>query len=103
VSADDLDFTVIYSRRVTESLEAAGERAKTGGRAREVDDAARLVDRWLRADPETMGEPYRVHRSRELTEYIGFVGPLMVRYNIRHASKEVYLVYPIRVARWAGY
>ena len=103
MSVDDLYFTVVYSGRATESLEAAGERAKAVGRARELDDAARLVDRWLRADPETLGEPYRVHRSRELTEYIGFVGPLVVRYNIRHASQEVYIVYPIRVARWAGY
>jgi hypothetical protein len=103
VNSDELYFTVAYSGRVTESLEAAGERAKAAGRAREVEDAARLLDRWLRADPETLGEPYRVHRSRDLTEYVGFVGPLVVRYNIRHASKHVFVVYPVRVARWVGF
>lgn len=103
MSADDLYFGLVYSGRVTESLEAAGERARTVGWASEVDAAARLVDRWLRADPETMGEPYRVHKCRALTEYIGFVGPSIVRYNIHHATKTVYVVYPVRVAKWAGY
>jgi hypothetical protein len=103
VSADDLYFGLVYSGRVTESLEAAGERAKSVGRAGEVDTAARLVDRWLRADPETMGEPYRVHKSQELTEYIGFVGPLVIRYNIHHATKTVFVVFPVRVAKWAGF
>jgi len=51
VSADDRYFTVVYSGRVIDSLEVAGERARAIGRAREVDDAARLLDRWLRADP----------------------------------------------------
>lgn len=103
MSAADLYFGIVYSGRVIESLEAAGERAKAVGRVREVEAAARLVDRWLRADPETMGEPYRVHKSRELTEYIGFVGPLIVRYNIHHATKTVYVVFPVRVARWSGF
>lgn len=103
MSADDRYFTVAYSGRVTDSMEAAGQRAKAFGRAHEVDAAARLMDRWLRADPETLGEPYRVHRSRDLTEYLGFVGPLIVRYNIRHESKQVFVVYPARAARWAGF
>jgi hypothetical protein len=103
VSADDRYFTVVYSGRVTDSLVAAGHRAKDVGRAHEVESAARLMDQWLRADPETLGEPYRVHRSRELTEYLGFVGPLIVRYNIRHEAKQVFVVYPVRVARWAGF
>jgi hypothetical protein len=103
VSADNLYFGIAYSGRVSESLEAAGERAKAVGRAIEVDAAARLMDRWLRADPETIGEPYRVHKSRELTEYIGFVRPLIVRYNIHHATKTVYVVFPVRVAKWAGF
>ena len=103
MSGDDRYFTVIYSGRVADSLEAAGQRARAVGRAREVEDAARLLDRWLRADPETLGEPYRVHQSREMTEYVGFVGPLVVRYNIRHLTKHVFVVFPVRVARWAGF
>lgn len=83
MNSDHLYFTLIYSARVTESLEAAGDRAKAAGRAREVED--------------------RVHRSQDLTEYIGFVGLLIARYNIRHASKHVFVVYPVRVARWAGF
>jgi hypothetical protein len=103
VSAGDIYFTVIYSGRVRDSLRAIGARSKAAGRAAEARNAARILYDWLRSDPETLGEPYRVHRSRELTEYIGFVGPLIVRYNIRHATKHGLVVFPIRVAKWAGF
>lgn len=101
--AGDFYFTVTYSGRVIDSLRHAADRAEAAGHLAEVRDAIRLLDRWLRADPETLGDPYRVHKGRELTEYIGFVGPLVVRYNIRHATKQVYVVHPVTVARWAGY
>jgi hypothetical protein len=103
VTPDSRYFAVAYSGRVTDSLEAAGERARAVGRAAEVDAAARLLDQGCRSDPETLGESYRVHRSREFTESMGFVGPLMVRYLIHHATQHVYVVYPVRVARWAGF
>jgi hypothetical protein len=103
LNSDDIYYTVSYSGRATESLEAAGRRAKAIGRAREVRDAGQLLEKWLRADPETLGEPFRVHRSKELTEYIGFVGPLVVRFNIHHATKTVYVLRPVEVARRAGF
>src|SRR5262245_66589072 len=75
---------------------------EAAGRLPEVAAAITLLRAWLRADPETLGEPYRVHTSRELTEYLGFVGPLVGRYLIQHATQHIYVVYPVRVARRAG-
>jgi hypothetical protein len=103
MSAGDIYFSVTYSGRVEDSLRMAADRAEAAGRLPEVTDAVTLLRTWLRSDPETLGEPYRVHRSRELTEYLGFVGPLVVRYLIHHAMQHVYVVYPVRVARWAGF
>lgn len=103
MSSDNIYFGVTYSGRVDDSLRAISDRAEAVGRLAEVRDAIRLLRNWLRADPETMGEPYRIHQSRELTEYIGFVGPLVIRYNIHHATKHVFVLYPVRVARWAGF
>jgi hypothetical protein len=93
---------VTYSGRVNDSLREAALRARAAGRVEEVQRAAHILYGWLRADSETLGEPFQNHKSRELTEYIGFVGPLIVRYNIRHATKDVFVLYPVRVARWAG-
>jgi hypothetical protein len=103
VSAGDIYFTVTYSGRVVDSLRLAADRVEVAGRLSEVRDAVRLLHSWLRADPETLGDPYRVHRGRELTEYIGFVGPLVVRYNIHHATRHVFVVHPVTAARWAGF
>ena len=103
MSAEDIYFTIAYAQRVTDSLHAAGERAKAIGRAAEVRDAVRLLHNWLRADPESFGEPYRVHKGFALTEYLGFAGPLIVRYNIHHSSKHVFLLAPVRIARWARF
>jgi hypothetical protein len=100
---DDLYFTVTYSGRVNDSLREAALRARAVGRVKEVQRAAHTLYGWLRADPETLVEPYRIHKSREITEYIGFVGPLIVRYNIRHATKNLFVLHPVRVARWAGF
>jgi hypothetical protein len=103
MSAGDIYFGVSYSDRVEDSLREAADRAEAAGRLPKVADATKLLRTWLRADPETLGEPYRVHKSKQLTEYLGFVGPLIVRYLIEHAGQHVYVVFPVRVARWAGY
>jgi len=103
MSSEGIYFGVTYSGRVDDSLRAAANRAEAAGRLSEVADASDLLYSWLRADPETLGEPYRIHKSRELTEYMGFVGPLMVRYLIHHAEQHVYVVFPVRVAKWAGF
>ena len=98
-----LYFTLTVSGRVEDSLRQASDRAEAVGRLAEVRDAIVLFRKWLRSDPETLGEPYRVHKSKNLTEYMGFVGPLVIHYNIHHSSKTVYVVRPVRVARWAGF
>jgi hypothetical protein len=103
LSAGDIYFTVTYSGRVEDSLRDAADRAEAAGRLPETAAAITLLRNWLRADPEALGEPYRVHKSRELTEYLGFVGPLVVRYLIQHAEQHVFVVYPVRVARGAGF
>ena len=103
MSAGDLYFAVSYSGWVKDSLREAADRPEAAGRLPEVADATALLRTRLRADPETLGEPYRVHQSKQLTEYLGFVGPLVVRYLIEHSAQHVYVVFPVRVARWAGY
>jgi hypothetical protein len=103
MSEGDIYFNVIYSERVEDSLRAAADRAEAVGQLGGVRDAIRLLRNWLRADPETLGEPYRIHKSKDITEYIGFVGPLTVHYNIHHESMTVYVVRPVRLARWAGF
>jgi hypothetical protein len=103
VSAEDIYFTVSPSERVDDSLTAIAERAMLVDRVVEVRDTTRLMFNWLRADPESMGEPYRFYKATDLIEYIGFVGPLIVRYNLHLATKQVFIIYPVRVARWAGF
>jgi hypothetical protein len=103
VNADDLFFTVSLSMRATESLRAIGRSAQAGGRILDVRDAARKIYSWLRADPETLGEPFKDHPALELTEYCAFEGPLIVRYVVHRPTKQVFIALPFRVARWAGF
>lgn len=103
MSDGDIYFKVIYSDRVEDSFRSAADRAEAAGQLSSVRDAIKLLRTWLRSDPETLGEPYRVHKSKEITEYLGFVGPLVVNYNIHHESKSDLVVRPVRVARWAGF
>src|SRR5262245_58950548 len=103
MSDGDIYYSVTYSGRVEDSLRKAADRAEAAGCLPEVAATISLFRTWLRADPETLGEPYRVHKSKELTEYLGFVGPLVVRYLIHHATQHVFVVYPVRIARWAPF
>jgi hypothetical protein len=79
VSADDLYFTVSPSKTAADSLRDIGRRAAAVGRLREVRDAARKIHVWLRADPETLGEPFQDYPALGLVEYCAFEGPLVVR------------------------
>jgi hypothetical protein len=103
MSAGGIYFSVTYSGRVEVSLRDAADWAEAAGRLPETASAITLLRNWLRADPETLGKPYRVHKRHELTEYLGFVGPLVVRYLIQHAQQHVFVVNPVRVARWVGF
>ena len=103
MSAGDTYFKVTYSGRVEDSLRDASDRAEAAGYLEETTAAIKLLRTWLRADPETLGEPYRVHKSKEMTEYLGSVGPLVVRYLFHHAEQHVYVVFPVRVSRWAEF
>ena len=103
MKSDDLYFTVSPSERAIESLREIAKRAALKGRILEVQDAARKVYSWLQADPETLGEPFQDHNALQLTEYCAFEGPLIIRYAIHHASKQVFITIPFRVARWAGF
>jgi len=103
MSNGDKYFKLTISDRVDESLRDVSDRAEAIGQLAEVRDAIRRFRNWMRADPETMGEPFRVHKSKNITEYIAFVGPLVILYNIHHASMTVYVLRPVRVARWAGF
>ena len=103
MSLDDVYYKLTYADRVTDSLLQIARRSYAIGRVVEVRDAARLVDNWLRADPESFGEPFRDHLYMGQTEFIGFAGPLVVRYNVHFEWRHVFLLAPFRVARWAGF
>lgn len=103
MNEDEIFFTVSLSQIATESLRKIAERATLVGRVRDVRDAARKIYSWLRADPETLGEPFQDHAALGLTEYCAFEGPLIVRYAIHRATKQVFIALPFRVARWAGF
>jgi hypothetical protein len=77
--------------------------ANSVGRIHEVRDAVRLVFQWLAADSESFGEPFRDHVKAGQTEYLGFAGPLIVKYNIHFPTRCVYLLAPFRFARWASF
>jgi len=101
MSAGDLYFSVHYSGRAIESLEAIGRRAAAAGRRDEVRVALQRMDRWLRADPETLGEAVRDYSGLEQTEYVGVVSVLLVRYSIHFPTRQVFVNRPVEVVRWA--
>jgi hypothetical protein len=103
MSEDSLYYKVSYSTRAIESAEAIGQRAQAVGRREEVRIALQHIDRWLQADPETLGEPFREHAALEQTEFLGSSGPLIVRYNVHRSSKQVFVMVPIQAFRNAGF
>jgi hypothetical protein len=103
VSEPDHYYTVSRAGRVSDSIRALAARAAAAGRIAEYRDAIQLIFRWLAADPESFGEPFRDHAKAGQTEYLGFAGPVMVRYNLHEPTKTVYLLAPFRLTRWAGY
>jgi hypothetical protein len=103
MSAESVYYTVTYSDRVQEGIEAIARRAAQQGNDDEVRQALRTLDNWLRADPESFGEPFRDHNYMGQTEYLGFAGPLIVRYNIHFPSKTVFVIALVRIARGAGF
>jgi len=48
-----------------------------------VSEAVEMLDPWLRNDPLQVGE------SRDRTERIAFVGPLIVSFDVHHADRHV--------------
>jgi hypothetical protein len=103
VTEDDPYYQIVRSGRVSDSIRHLAKRAVAAGRIVEYQIAIRLIFDWLRADPETLGEPFRDHVKAGQTEYLGFAGPVMLRYNIHPPTRTVYLLAPFRIARWAGF
>lgn len=101
MSEPDHYYQVIRAGRVSDSIRALAARAAAAGRIDEYRDAIQLIFRGLAADPASFGEPFRDHSQAKQTEYIGFAGPVMVRYNVHEESRTVYLLAPFRLARWA--
>jgi hypothetical protein len=103
MSSGDLFFSVGYSGRALDSLEAIGHRAAAAGRREEVRLAVQRMDGWLRADPESLGEAVVDYEALEQTEYVGVVSVLLVRYTIHFPSRQVFVNRPVEVVRWAGF
>jgi hypothetical protein len=103
MSAGDIYFRVSYSGRARDSLREIAQRAKRAGRVDEARRALQLLDDWLRADPESLGEPIHDCPAAEQTEYVGVVSVLLVRYSINFPSRQVFVSRPVEVVRWAGF
>jgi hypothetical protein len=103
MSSGDLFFTVSYSGRALDSLEAIGHRAAAAGRREEARLALQRMDGWLRADPETLGEAVIDYEGLEQTEFVGVVSFLLVRYSIHFSTRQVFVNRPVEVVRWAGF
>ena len=103
MSSGDLFFSVSYSGRALDSVEAIGQHAAAAGRREEARLAFQRLDGWLRADPESLGEPVIDYEGLEQTEYVGVVSFLLVRYSIHFPSRQVFVSRPVEVVRWAGF
>jgi hypothetical protein len=96
-------YKIVRASRVTDSIRALAVRAVVSGRIAEYRDAIRLIFNWLAADPESFGELFRDHPNAGQAKYLGFAGPIAVRYNIHPPTQTVYLLAPFRITRSAGF
>jgi hypothetical protein len=100
---DDIYYHVGQSGKVQNELARLCARAIVAGRGREVLETLRVIDNWLRADPESLGEPTRDYPELRLTEYFGSYGPLAVTYTVHWDHRLVLIARPFEVLRWAGF
>jgi hypothetical protein len=83
-------FTVVWKRNAENELAAIWLSEPSEGRRRVV-NAARLVDRTLRFNPETVGE------SRSERRRVEFFGPLLVTFEVREPDRIVLVLSVHRV------
>ena len=95
-------YELVYSGRARGSIMPLVERAAGFGLRREVATAFVTIDRLLRLYPQ-FGEPLRDLPAQPGTEWIGFVGPLTVRYVVFDELRQVWIVRPITLSRERGF
>lgn len=92
-------YRLVYSPRVRELFIQLLVDADARGMGAEVRTAAVDLEHRLRVYPQ-FGEPYRDATASSAVMWVGFVGPLMVRYALLEDLREVWVVQPItRMAR----
>ena len=61
------------------------------------------MDRWLRANPESLGEAYIDYPELDQTGYVGVVSMLLIRYSIHFFTRLVFVNRPLEFVHWAGF
>ncbi len=87
-------YRLVYSSRVRELFIQLLVEADARGIGAEVRAAAIDMEHRLRVYPQ-FGEPYRDDAASPAVMWVGFVGPLMVRYALLEDLREVWVVQPI--------
>lgn len=103
MSGDEVYYHVSYSGFAQDSLKDIAHRGVQAGRWDETRRAFLQMEAWLRADPETLGEPVQDFIKLDQTEYVGVVSVLLVRYSIHLPTRQVFVNRPVEVVRWAGF
>jgi hypothetical protein len=103
MSEADLYYRIGYSGKARDSVKEIARRAARAGRLAEARRALLQMEAWLRADPESLGEPIQDYIEAQQTEYVGVVSFLLVRYSIHFPTRQVFVSRPIEIVRWAGY
>ena len=94
-------YEVIYSGRVRDSFEDLANRARARDVGREALAALVEIEYRLAVYPQ-FGEPFRDLSIGSGVEWVGFVGPLTVRYVLLEDRREVWVVRPITLTRESG-
>lgn len=95
-------FRVVYSERCREQFRQLLSRARARGRAAEVAQLVRDVNRRLEWIPLDFGEPTHDLVYLGIREYVGTVPPLVVTYAVDEDRRIVYVSVPFKLLPRSG-
>jgi hypothetical protein len=95
-------FRVIYSGRCREEVKRLLARAAAKGRFAEVAQILQNIHSHLRWIPLDFGESLRDYGSLGITEHLGSIGPLAVKYGVDESRRIVYVVVPFKLLPNSG-
>jgi hypothetical protein len=87
----DARFRLTLMSAATTQLAAILRRAQAIGRRTDVIAAARRIDRRLRMDARSFGEPIKSHPDAQIDERRAAIAPLVVYYGVHLEQPEVFI------------